>query len=94
MPYQKLNQDTLAFTFPIPNFDDAVEDIDTEAKYFIYIDMDSGYWKVVAEEEAQKRLIFFNPKRKFWLKVMPMRDLNAAPTFVAILMKLKWNGTS
>ena len=47
--YQKLNQVNRPFTFPIPLYEDAVQDIDTEAKYFIALDMDSGYWKLVAE---------------------------------------------
>ena len=47
--YQKLNQVTWPSTLPIPHFDDAVQDIDIEAKYFISVDMDSGYWKLVAE---------------------------------------------
>eukprot|EP00957_Ditylum_brightwellii_P202439 15330188-Ditylum_brightwellii.AAC.1 len=43
--YRKLNQVTRPFTYPIPRCDDAVEDIDTEAKYFIAIDLESGYWQ-------------------------------------------------
>ena len=46
--YQKLNQVNHPFTLPINRCDDALQDIDTEAKYFIAVDMDSGYWKVVA----------------------------------------------
>ena len=60
-----------------------------KAKYFIAVDMDSGYWQVLAEDEALKRLAFFTPYGKRQWKVMPMRSLNAAPTFLAIMMKLK-----
>ena len=56
MSYQKLNQVILPFAFPVPQFYDAVQYIYTEAKYFIPVDMYSGYWKVVAEEEAQEML--------------------------------------
>ena len=49
----KMNQVTLPFAFPIPLCDDAVQDIDTEANYFIDVDMDSGYCKLAAEEEAR-----------------------------------------
>ena len=48
----KLNQVTCPFAFPIHRCDDAVQGIDIEAKYFIYVYMDSGYWKIVSEEEA------------------------------------------
>ena len=50
--YYRLNQVTRPFTFPIPWCDDVVEDIDPDAWYFITMDMDSGYWQVVAELEA------------------------------------------
>ena len=50
MSYQKLNQTTRPFVFPIPCCDDAVQEIDKEENYFIAVDMYSGYCKVVAEE--------------------------------------------
>ena len=74
--YQKLNQVTHPFTFPIPCCDDALQDIDTEEKYFIDMDMDSGYLQVVEEEEAYERLELFTPDGKWWWKVMHMGDLN------------------
>ena len=48
--YQNMNHFTHPFTFPISLFDDAVQDIDTEANYFISVDMESGYWQVVAKD--------------------------------------------
>ena len=87
--YRRLNQVTKPFVFPIPRCDDAVEDIDTEARYFIAVDMDSGYWQVVAEKEARERLTFFTQDEKNRWKVMPMGALNSAPTFVAMMMKLQ-----
>ena len=89
MSYQKLNEVTKSLNLPIPHCDDAVQDIDTEAKYFISVDMDSGYWKVVVEEEARERLALFTPDGKRWWKVMPMGALNVAPTFVATTMQLR-----
>ena len=87
--YQKLNQVTRPFTFPIPLCDDSVQDIDTEEKYFISVYMDSGYWQVVAEEEARERLKLFTPDGKRRWKVITIGELNAAPTFVAMIMKLQ-----
>ena len=62
--YRKLNQVTRPFALPIPLCDKAVQAIDTEARYFISIDMDSRYWQVVAEYEARERLALFNPDGK------------------------------
>ena len=50
--YQKLNQVTRLFDLSIPRCDDAVKNIDIKSKYFIAVDIDSGYWKVVEEEKA------------------------------------------
>ena len=87
--YQKLNRVTRPFTFPIPHCDDAVQDIDTEANYLIAVEMYSGYWKVMAEEEAREICLFFTPDGNQRWKVMPMGDLNVSPTFLAMLMKLQ-----
>ena len=50
--------------------------------YLIVVDMGSGYWKVVAEEETQGIMKFFNQYENQQWKVIPTRDLNTAPTFV------------
>ena len=51
--------------------------------------MYSGYWKVVAEEEAREICLFFTPDGNQRWKVMPMGDLNVSPTFLATTMKLQ-----
>ena len=55
-----------------------MEGIDTEAKFFIAIDLDSGYWQVVAEKDAREKLAFYTPDGKKRWKVMPMGALNLA----------------
>ena len=47
---RKLNQVTQPFIFHISWCNDAVQEIDTEDRYFIVVDMESGYWQVVTEE--------------------------------------------
>ena len=86
--YQKMNQVTHLFTFPIPRCDDAVQDIDTEAKYFISVHMDSGHWQVVAEYYASERLELSTPDGNRRWKVIPMGYLDADSTFVTMIMKL------
>ena len=60
------------------------------------MDIYISYWQVVAEEEARKILAFFTPDGKRRCKVMPIGDLNADPTFVAITTKiqLEWDTLS
>ena len=48
MPNRKINYIACPFDFPIPCFDDVAHDIDTQANYFIAVDMDCDYWKVAA----------------------------------------------
>ena len=87
--YQKLNQVTHPFTFPIPVWDEKVQYIETQVKYFIAVDMDSGYLQVFAEEESHKILSFFTPDGKVRCRLMTMRALNSSPIFVAMMMKLQ-----
>ena len=46
---KKLKQVTLPFYFPVPRWHGLVNYINTKAKDFIDVDMDSCYWQVVAE---------------------------------------------
>ena len=85
----KLNQVTSPFSFPFPYCYDAVQDISTEAKYFITVNIDSGYWQVVAEEESQEILEFFTPDRNIRCKVISVGALSSSPTFVSMMMKIQ-----
>ena len=89
---QRLNPITIPYALPIPRCNNAVEEIDTEVRYFIAIDLELGYWQVVSEPEARSRLAFFTPNGKKRWQVMPMGALNSASTFVAMTMELhiKW----
>ena len=53
MSYPKINQAILLFILPVPLCYDVVQDIDTEAKYFIAVDVYSEYWQVVTEEKTR-----------------------------------------
>ena len=53
------------------------------------MDIDSGNWKVVAEENAREILVLFTPNVKRQWKLMSMGSLNEVPTFVAMTMKLQ-----
>ncbi len=87
--FRKLNAVTKPFTFPIPRCDDAVNDVDPKAQYFIAIDMDSGYWQVSADKDAREKLAFFTPDGKLHFTVMPMGALNGAAVFVAMMAKMQ-----
>ena len=50
--FRRMNQVTKPFAFLTPRCDDTVEEIDTKEKFFITIDLDSGYWQVVVDPES------------------------------------------
>ena len=56
VPYKTLNYILCPFDLPIPSCDDEVQEIYTEANYFIAVDIDSGYCQVVTEEEVLRRM--------------------------------------
>jgi len=85
--YCRLNQVTRPFTFPMPRCDDAVEEIDADAKFFIAVDMDSGYWQILAAEEARTCLVFSPPMERNAGRLCQW--LNSASTFVAMMTKLQ-----
>ena len=62
--YKKLNQVTSSFAFPITRYNDSVQDIVTEAKYFIAMEIYSCHWRVVEEEEVCERLELFTSDGK------------------------------
>ena len=86
--YRKLNAVTRPFTFPIIRCDDAVKEIGN-SKYFITMDLDSGYWQVPCEEKSRAKLAFFTPTGKKRWTTMPMGATNAHPVFVALVAKFK-----
>ena len=65
--------------------------IDTEEKYFIAVDMDSGYWKLATEEEAWERMELLSPDRKIRWKLILIGYLNEAPTFVLMKLQIEWD---
>ena len=86
--YRKLNAVTRPFTFPIIRCDDAVREIG-DSKFFITMDLDSGYWQVACEERSRAKLAFFTPTGKKRFRAMPMGATNAHPVFVALVAKFK-----
>ena len=91
--FRRLNQVTRPFKFPIARCDDAVEGIDPRAKYYIALDMDSGYWQIAVNEQSRAKLSFYTPEGKKRFTVMPMGATNASAVFTAMMHKFRaeWN---
>ena len=82
--YRRLNQVTRPYAFPMRRCDDAVADVGPKARFYISVDLDSGFWQVVVEKASRPKLAFFTPKGKKRWTVMPMGALNSTPIFVAM----------
>ena len=55
--YRRLNEKTKVVQFPIPNFDDLLEQLNG-AKYFITLDVASVYLRIPLSEEAKEKTAF------------------------------------
>lgn len=55
--FRKLNKVTKAYNFPIPNFDDLLENLNG-AKFFIKLDLALGYLQMPLDENAKEKTAF------------------------------------
>mmetsp|Transcript_357 Transcript_357/g.524 ORF Transcript_357/g.524 Transcript_357/m.524 type:complete len:620 (-) Transcript_357:114-1973(-) len=86
--YRKLNAVTRPFHFYILRCDYAVDTIG-DAKFFITMDLDAGYWQVKLAESSREKTAFCVPDGKKHFTVMPMGILNAHAFFVCITVQFK-----
>ena len=86
--YRKLNAVTRPFRFSLRRCDDAILSIG-EAKWFIKMDLHSGYWQIPVHQHSKSKLAFFGVKEKLTFAVMPMGALNAAPLFACMMKVLQ-----
>ena len=91
--YQRLNQITCTFEYPIPHCNDAVGEIPPWALYFLSMDLDAGYWQVELERQSRSKTAFFTLRGKKRWTVMPMGFLNSHAIFVAMMavMGKQWD---
>jgi hypothetical protein len=94
--YRKLNSVTLAFEYPIPRCEDAIENFgDSAGKlYFISLDARSGYHQIAVRECDQDKLAFFGADgRKWTYPVMPFGTKNAPGVYTCMMhfMSTEWN---
>ncbi|XP_068216703.1 uncharacterized protein [Palaemon carinicauda] len=78
--YRKVNDLTVADSFPLPRIEDCIDKIGN-AKYISKLDLLKGYWQVPLTENAREISAFITPEGLFECKVMPFGMRNAASTF-------------
>ena len=87
--YQRLNQVTLPFEYPILRCDDAIDNFGDSSGHLYFISLDNktgGYHQIGVRFADQDKLAFFGPDgHKYTFSVMPFGPRNA-PTFYTCMM--------
>jgi transposase InsO family protein len=82
--YRALNNVTKKDVFPIPNMDEAFDQLGGAA-YFSSMDLCSGYWQVEMEEESKEYTAFSTPEGHFQCNRMSFGLANAPSTFMRLM---------
>src|SRR3954454_18919398 len=82
--YRKLNKVTKPDAFPLPRIDDMLESFG-QAKWFITLDLASGYWQVGMNPEDVEKTAFRTPYGLYEFLVMPFGLSYAPGTFQRLM---------
>jgi len=70
--------------YPLPQIDDSL-DLLAECKYFITLDLASGYWQVGMSQDSQEKTAFVTSDGLYEFTVMPFGLCNAPATFQPLM---------
>lgn len=90
--YRRLNKISVKNSFPLPLIDDMLAVLG-KAKYFSNLDLKSGYWQVLMDEQDREKTAFACHKGLFEFLVMPF-GLSNAPSIFQELMSVVLEGLS
>src|SRR6266540_7266991 len=82
--YKKTNAITIVDAHLLPVVNDIVDKIEGK-KYYILIDLASGYWQVEVDKNSQDITAFVTPWRLYQFNVMSFRLTNASATFQRLM---------
>lgn len=93
--FRKVNEHTVPDQYPIPMIRDLVRQV-RDSRYFIALDLRSGYWQVPMAKRAQSLTAFRARDGLYEFRVMPFGLKNAPATFCRLMGKvlsdLYWDG--
>ena len=85
--YRKLNPVTIKDAYPLNNIYDMYTRL-TKAKYFTKLDLYSGFYHILMEEESRKYTAFVVEWGLYEYQVMPMGLTNAPASFQRLMNKV------
>ena len=82
--YCHLNSVTRSDTFPLPRFDDLLDQLGS-AKFFTTLDLAAGYWQIQVADNSIEKTAFAIPARLFEFQVMPFSLTNVPAIFQQLM---------
>ena len=82
--FRQLNKITKTNSFPLPLIDDLLDQLG-KSKYFTSLDLKSGYWQVLMDEQDKEKTAFVCHKGLFEFNVMPFGLCNAPQIFSELM---------
>ena len=84
---RRLNDMTIKDSFPLIRIDDALDTLGG-SKYFATLDLQSGFWQIMLEEDSKPYTAFITYDNLYEFERMPFGLCNSPATFARLMMRI------